>query len=274
MYIIIILIIILITFTVAYIKTRDNVVVGGDDNKLFYQQTYDNISAFAYVNAPDIDFKPVTVTISTPTPTLTPTMTPTLTPSLTPTMTPSQTPSPTMTPSQTPSPTMTPSQTPSPTVSPTPVDTPIATTGIPPSTDVMPTTSNPDADAAVVAINKFRATFNLPPMKYDTSKNADADACAAYDAQNGYHASMRAGKAPGSSAQCECNGIMGAGCVRLYENEQSLIQNPTSANPVCGSSKCGHWCIILGSFTSVASGTSGRFSTQNFYNGRPRCSFS
>ena len=110
-------------------------------------------------------------------------------------------------------------------------------------------------------------------MKYDTSKNADADACAAYDAQNGYHASMRAGKAPGSSAQCECNGIMGAGCVKLYQDEQSQVQNPTSANPTCGSKSCGHWCIILGSFTSVASGTSGRFSTQNFYNGRPRCSF-
>jgi hypothetical protein len=65
-----------------------------------------------------------------------------------------------------------------------------------------------------------------------------------------------------------CQKVTGANCVKLYENEQSIVQNPT-----CGSVKCGHWCIILGSFTSVASGTSGNFSTQNFYGGRPRCSF-
>lgn len=141
------------------------------------------------------------------------------------------------------------------------------------STPSMPTTNNPKADEAVAEINRFRAKFGLPPMKYDTSKNADADACAAYDAQNGYHASMKAGKAPGSSAQCECNGIMGAGCVKLYEDEEKYVQNPTSSNPTCGGKQCGHWCIILGSFTSVASGTSGNFSTQNFYNGRSRCSF-
>lgn len=89
---------------------------------------------------------------------------------------------------------------------------------------------------------------------------------------------MKAGKAPGAGAQCECNGITGAGCVKLYEDEQKFVQNPTLSNPTCGSTKCGHWCIILGSFTSVASGTFKQsngiiFSTQNFYNGRPRCSF-
>lgn len=180
----------------------------------------------------------------------------------------------------------TPTGTSTPFIPPTITSTPIGTTTpfIPstttstlpptlPSTPSIPTTNNAKADEAVAEINRFRATFNLPPLKYDTSKNADADACAAYDAQNGYHASMKAGKAPGSSAQCECNGIMGARCVQFYENEQKDVQNPTSSNPVCGSHSCGHWCIILGSFTSVASGTSGNFSTQNFYNGRPRCSF-
>ena len=219
MYIIIILIVISIAFAIAYIKTLDF----KDDTKFFYQQSNDNISAFAYINPPISDEQ----YLSSPSPTTT-------------------------------------ISTPSGTTSTTPGTT---------STPSMPTTNNPDADAAVVAINKFRATFNLPPMKYDTSKNADADACAAYDAQNGWHASMKAGKAPGSAAQCECNGIMGARCVQFYQDEQSNVQNPTSANPTCGSKSCGHWCIILGSFTSVASGTSGKFSTQNFYNGRPRCSF-
>ena len=226
MYIIIILIVISIAFAIAYIKTLDF----KDDTQFFYQQSNDNISAFAYINPPISDEQYLS--------------------------------------SSSPSPTTTISTTPGPgTISTTPGT--ISTT----STPSMPTTNNPDADAAVVAINKFRATFNLPPMKYDTSKNADADACAAYDAQNGYHSSMKAGKAPGAAAQCECNGIMGARCVQFYQDEQSNVQNPTSANPTCGSKSCGHWCIILGSFTSVASGTSGRFSTQNFYNGRPRCSF-
>jgi DNA-directed RNA polymerase subunit alpha len=59
----------------------------------------------------------------------------------------------------------------------------------------------------------------------------------------------------------------------ITKDEEKYVQNPTSSNPTCGGKQCGHWCIILGSFTSVASGTSGNFSTQNFYNGRSRCSF-
>ena len=137
----------------------------------------------------------------------------------------------------------------------------------------MPTTNNPAADAAVVEINRFRTTFGLPPMIYDVSKNPDSDACAAYDAKNGYHASMKAGLAKGASGQCECSGSQGANCVQLYEREESQVQNPKSTSPVCGKISCGHWCLILGSYTHVSSGTSGNFSTQNFYNGRPRCSF-
>lgn len=142
-----------------------------------------------------------------------------------------------------------------------------------PPVSTMPTTNNPAADAAVIEINRFRATFGLPPMIYDVSKNPDADACAAYDAKNGYHASMKAGLTKGSSGQCECGGSTGKSCIQLYEREESLIQNPKSSSPVCGKITCGHWCIILGSYTHVSSGTSGNFSTQNFYNGRPRCSF-
>lgn len=138
---------------------------------------------------------------------------------------------------------------------------------------VTPTTNNPNADAAVVEINKFRALFGLPPLIYDISKNPDADACAAYDAKNGYHSSMKAGLTKGASGQCECNGVTGERCVQLYEREESNVQNPKSNTPICGSITCGHWCIILGSYTHVSSGTFGNFSTQNFYNGRPRCSF-
>jgi len=229
------IIIILIVISIAFaIAYIKTLDFKDDDTKFFYQQSNDNTSAFAYINPPMSDEQYLS----------------------------SQSPSTTSTPLGTIS--TTPGTTPGTT------STPLGTT----STPSMPTTNNPDADAAVVAINKFRATFNLPPMKYDTSKNADADACAAYDAQNIWHASLKAGKAPGVAAQCECNGVMGARCVQLYQDEQSIVQNPTSDKPVCGSSKCGHWCIILGSFTSVASGTSGKFSTQNFYNGRPRCSFS
>lgn len=141
------------------------------------------------------------------------------------------------------------------------------------STPKVITTNNPAADAAVVEINKFRATFGLPPMIYDVSKNPDADACAAYDAKNGYHSSMKAGLTKGASGQCECSGATGQRCVQLYEREESFVQNPKSTNPTCGSTSCGHWCLILGSFTHISSGTSGNFSTQNFYNGRPRCSF-
>lgn len=151
--------------------------------------------------------------------------------------------------------------------------TPVSATRTPPVSSTMPTTNNPAADAAVVEINRFRATFGLPPMIYDVSKNPDADACAAYDAKNGYHASMKAGLTKGSSGQCECGGSTGKNCIQLYEREESLIQNPKSNSPVCGKITCGHWCIILGSYTHVSSGTSGNFSTQNFYNGRPRCTF-
>ncbi len=156
-----------------------------------------------------------------------------------------------------------------------PENAPVITNNSPtPSTGgTQPVTNNKVADEAVTEINNFRAKFGLPALIYDVSKNAAADACAAYDAKNGYHASMSKGMTSGASAQCECSGVTGANCVKLYENEQSIVQNPTSANPTCGSVKCGHWCIILGSFTSVASGTSGNFSTQNFYGGRPRCSF-
>lgn len=139
--------------------------------------------------------------------------------------------------------------------------------------DSIPTTNNPAADAAVVEINRFRATFGLPALIYDVSKNPDADACAAYDAKNGFHASMKAGLTKGASGQCECSGSTGANCVKLYENEESQVQNPKSSSPVCGKITCGHWCIILGSYTHMSSGTSGNFSTHNFYNGRPRCTF-
>jgi hypothetical protein len=147
------------------------------------------------------------------------------------------------------------------------------TPGITGTPGVMPTTNNPQADAAVVEINRFRATFGLPPLIYDVSKNADADACAAYDAKNGYHSSMRAGLAKGASGQCECSGSSGVRCVQLYEQEESLVQNPKSDKPICGKITCGHFCIILGSYTHMSSGTSGNFSTHNFYNGSPRCSF-
>lgn len=152
-----------------------------------------------------------------------------------------------------------------PVVTPTPIVTPPVIN--------MPTTKNSAADAAVVEINRFRSTFGLPALIYDISKNADADACAAYDAKNGYHASMKAGLTKGASGQCECSGSTGANCVQLYEREESQVQNPKSNTPVCGKITCGHWCIILGSYTHMSSGTSGNFSTHNFYNGRPRCSF-
>jgi hypothetical protein len=156
-----------------------------------------------------------------------------------------------------------------------PENAPVVTNNSPtPTTSgTQPVTNNKIADEAVTEINNFRAKFGLPALIYDVSKNAAADACAAYDAKNGYHASMSKGMTSGASGQCECSGVTGANCVKLYENEQSIVQNPTSANPICGSVKCGHWCIILGSFTSVASGTSGNFCVQNFYGGKARCSF-
>ena len=135
------------------------------------------------------------------------------------------------------------------------------------------TTNNQAADAAVVEINRYRANYGLPPLIYDTSKNADADACAAYDAVHGYHSSMSAGLTKGASGQCECGGSTGAACVQLYEKEESVVQNPHSNNPICGQINCGHFCIILGSYKSMSSGTSGNFSTHNFYNGSPICSF-
>ena len=166
-----------------------------------------------------------------------------------------------------------PSRTPLPQKTGTPGTT-TRTPGISGTPGTMPTTNNPQADAAVVEINRFRATFGLPPLIYDVSKNADADACAAYDAKNGYHASMRANLAPGCRGQCECgSSSTGAGCVRLYEQEESQVQNPKSDKPICGKITCGHFCIILGSYTHMSSGTSGNFYTHNFYNGSPRCSF-
>lgn len=254
---IITLIIVLIAFTISYINLYKNT-KPSKQNYYLFTSLDGSISAFAFADGgfiPPPPARPITPLPIITTPTGTSTITSTSTATLTPT------------------PTSTGTSTTTPTITLTTTPIPSTITSTPSSTPSMPTTNNPKADEAVAEINRFRATFGLAPFKYDTSKNADADACAAYDAQNGYHASMKAGKAPGSSAQCECNGISGARCVQFYENEQKDIQNPTSSNPTCGSHSCGHWCIILGSFTSVASGTSGNFSTQNFYNGRPRCSF-
>lgn len=250
---IITLIIVLIVYVILYINLYKDTKPSKRNYYMF--TSFDgSISAFAFADGgfiPPPPAKPITPLPPLPTGTVSPPLTSTSTP--TGTLTPPST------------------ITSTPLITVPPITMPPNT--IPPSTPPLPSTNNAKADEAVAEINRFRATFGLAPFKYDTSKNADADACAAYDAQNGYHASMKAGKAPGSSAQCECNGIMGARCVQFYENEQKDVQNPTSSNPTCGSHSCGHWCIILGSFTSIASGTSGNFSTQNFYNGRPRCSF-